>query len=200
LSVTGIAITKQFAFRDSIQEFTNVYHYFLALNPTVAQYQSLKDQLVTFEKALHGTNVTFTFYRIWSAGGTKAENEMLEQGPLSGAGTAPADSSVDRERAFLVQWAAGLDSRGHPVKLRKWYHLCAPVAGITLSGPIQAQTAGFSGANQTAMDAQFDTITDLDVAGVNFHLCAESARLAQGSAKSYKYLEHHQLGDQWRGA
>lgn len=200
MSVTGVQIVKSCAFRESVQHFSNRYYYFNAANPTQAQYQGIKDFLVAHEKALHGNHVTFTFYRIWKAGGTKAENEMLEQGTLSGTGSATPASNCDRERAFLVQWPAQLDSRGHRVFLRKWYHLGAPVAGIPLTAAILEQTAGFTTANRAAMEAQFDDINTITVGGVNFNFCGPTGILPTGGVSAYKFLEHHQLGDEWRGA
>src|SRR5215213_3988028 len=127
----SISITKRVPFRDATQEFSNVYVYGSAgLNPSAAAAQSLSDEVVTKEKAFHATSVSFVYARVWSSGGSPSANEMIYEGVLTGTGSTTPNTSMDKERAFLLQWPAGVDSKGRPVKLRKWFHTCGAFGGV----------------------------------------------------------------------
>jgi hypothetical protein len=197
----GISITKRVPFRDSTQEFNNTYHYArLAGNPDPAGAESLLDELVNNEKQFHGSQVTFVFGRVWSSGGSQAQNQMIFQKGLSGVGAAANQTNLDRERAFLIQWPAGVDSRGHKVYLRKWYHSCAALTGVGITAGIMENTTGFSQAARDALVALVDTVTRIGAGVEDWGLVAESGRERDGGAPiAHRYLEHHQLGDQWRG-
>lgn len=197
----GISVTKTCAFRNSTQEFTNVYFYDgLAGTPSEADALALIDDVVAKEKAFHATTVTFVRGRCWLETGDKATSTMLAQKTLTGTGATTADSNVDRERAFLFRLRAGNDSRGNPVYLRKWYHVLGPMGGVTLSGGILSQTSGFSAANRTALVAAMNTIGVVDGGGHHGVLCAKSGRLPTAGQvwEAHAFLEHHQLGDMWR--
>src|SRR5215213_8768307 len=149
----GISITKSCAYRDSVQEYSNVYYYENGASlPSSSGAGDLIDEVTALEKGRHSTLVTFVRGRCWSQVGSPSANEMLHQKALSGTGSSTADSGQDRERAILVRWRAGSDSRGNPVYLRKWWHVCGAfgtASGTVGSGQL-AQTTGFS---QTIRDA-----------------------------------------------
>jgi hypothetical protein len=148
----GVSITKAFAFRNSTQQFSNVYFYEVTSLPSVSEAGTIIDNLTTMEKSFHSTAVTFVKGRLWSQTGTKATSEMILQKNLSGTGTFSPSGSLDRERAFLFRLRAGVDSRGNPVYLRKWFHAdCSFDSSITLSTGMLGNTTGFSGANRTAL-------------------------------------------------
>ena len=196
---TGISITKRVAFRDSTQEFSNVYYYESLLPPVLGDATNWKDDIVVTEKKLHSSLVEFVYYRIWSAGGTQAANQMIAQGTLSGTGSALSDSGMDKERALLAQWPAGNNIRGQPVFLRKWYHICGTITGVSMSSSILSNATGFTTANRTAFANIFDELTGLAGITQGADLVSPTGRDVQGSVQCHKYLEHHQLGDQWRG-
>lgn len=196
----SIAVTKRAAFRDSTQEWQNVYVYgSLGLNPTQAAAESLIDEVVTKEKAFHSTLVSFVLGRCWSSGGTKAENEMIAEKTLSGTGSTATSTANDVERAVLVQWPAGFDTKGRPVKLKKWYHCHGAFGSVVLSNAILQNFTGFTAANRTAIETLVDTLTR--IGNSVWGLKAESGRERTGAGGpiAHKYYEHHQLGDQWRG-
>jgi hypothetical protein len=196
MAITGISITKRVAYRDSLQEFSNVYFYRVLTQPNQTQAEALIDEITTFEKTIHASVVTFVRGRCWSAGGTNQDNNMRVQKPLSGVGATTATVSIDRERAHLFRWPAGLDSRGKPVYLRKYYHCLGPVAGVATGQTQLTGEAGFSQGNRDTMAAAINAIRL--IGGGAYQLCAESGRDSAGPAEAHKYLEHHQLGDQWR--
>jgi hypothetical protein len=204
LSRIGISITKETPFRDSNQEFSNVYYYKNdpGAIPSAAGAQAIVDTLIALERQWHSTAVQFTHSRVWSAGGGPSENNMINEATLSTAGLASGNSSLDRERAVLIQYEAGFDSRGHRVYLRKWYHICGNWPSATsVTGTTQmANTAAIVSGDRVIVSNQVDDI--LTVAGENgpWLLCAKSGRgVTSSSPGCHKYLEHRQLGDQWRG-
>src|SRR5215210_111817 len=191
-----ISITKRCSFRDSVQEFSNVYTYgSLALNPDEELALDFIDEVADAEKTFHSVDVTFVHGRCWSSGGTVAENVMIAEKALTGTGATSLSTALDRERAVLVQWPAGLDSRGRPVKLKKWYHTCGNIAGIVLSNAQLMGIAGFSNAQRDAIEAAVTVITR--VGSEVWGLKAESGRerTGDGDPIAHRYLEHHQLGE-----
>jgi hypothetical protein len=196
----SIAITKRVAFRDATQEFQNVYTYgSLDINPSAGVASDLIDEVTTKEKAFHGTNVSFVYGRCWSSGGTKAENQMITEKPLTGTGGTTPNASMDRERAFLVQWDAGIDTLGRKVRLKKWYHSCGAFGSVAVSGTVLTGETGLTSGQRSTISGLADALTRIGTALV-WGLKAESGRERDGGAPvAHRYLEHHQLGDQWRG-
>lgn len=197
-----ISITKRVVFRDSTQEFSNVYCYANAspagLDPDFPQGSDLIDEVANVEKGIHGTSVTFIRGRLWSSGGTPAENKMLTDKVLTGLGTAVTNTSMDKERAVLIQWGAGDDSRGRKVYLRKWYHLCASIGGVGATAGQLANETQLTSAQRNAVATSVDALTRIGSVE-EWGLVADSGRERDGTAPTcHKYLEHHQLGDQWR--
>src|SRR3982751_6123800 len=112
----GISITKSTAFRNSTQEFTNVYFFDLLTGyPAQVKADTYIDDMKTKETPLHSTAVTFVRGRCWTETGDKATSNMISQKNLSGTGSATNDATMDRERAFPFRLRAGVDSRGNPV-------------------------------------------------------------------------------------
>lgn len=199
----GIAITKTTSFRNSSQDFSNVYFYEGVSLPDAAGANNLIDDVVTREKTFHSTAVTFKGGKLWSVTGSKATNEMITQKQLSGTGSRALVPFMDKERAFLFRLRAGVDSRGNPVYLRKWFHAC----GVFFSGQSLGQSAientnSLPQADRDSMVTQMQTIGDLTGAGGPWKLCAKSGRQPTVGANwvAHPYLEHHQLGDMWRAS
>jgi hypothetical protein len=192
----GLSIVKSVLFRGVQQEFSNVYHYEL-LGAVTGPWESLVDECKASEAGLHSTDVSFKRASVWSAGGTPAQNAMLFQKTLAGLGSAVNNTSMDRERAILARWPAGVDSRGKPVYLRKWYHACGNVGGVTMTAGHLQNTLAFSAADQTALQ---NLISAFDEIGATeaWQICSAGGRRKVGPVQAHKYLEHHQLGDMWR--
>ena len=196
----GISITKRVAFRDSTQEFTNVYHYAsLNANPNAAEAEALIDEIVAWEQQIHATSVSFIRAKCWSAGGTVQQNRMIFQKNLTGTG-AMTTGGYDKERAYLVQWSAGIDNRGRPVKLRKWFHTCGGFGG-NVPVPTQAvleNNTAISTTLRNLISTEADKITRIGSLEA-WGLVGPTGRERDGGPPtSHRYLEHHQLGDQWR--
>ncbi len=195
----GVAIVKRMAFRLSTQTFQNVYYFEAPLPNVVGDGDSLINQVWETEKKLHSTAVSFVFARAWTADGTPTQNVMLQQKALTGTGTFATEAKMDRERAYLVQWPAGLDIRGKPVKLKKWYHSCGPPLGVTLTDGKLAQTEALTDTDRSTIAAIADEVREVTTPSQTYNLCAKSGRNVEGACITHRFLEHHQLGDEWRG-
>lgn len=200
-----ISVLKRAAFKDATQEWANTYVYASAgALPDAAAAEALIDEVVAQEKLFHSTDVTFVEGRCWSSGGTPASNEMIFQKALTGLGAAGTDSSLDRERAVLVQWPAGVDSLGRKVYLRKWYHPCGNFGTVAWSAGNRANINSIASSSRTAIANYADVLSRIGTPEV-WGLVADSGRTRDGGILSatpptaHKHLEHHQLGDQWRG-
>ncbi len=192
----GISIVKTVLFRGVQQEFSNVYHYEL-LGAQTGPWEALLDEMKASEINFHSSDVTFKRGAVWSAGGTPAQNAMLFQKTFTGLGGQTTNASHDRERAVLVRWPAGIDSRGKPVYLRKWYHSCGACANVSFSAGMMQNTAALSTAERTTIAnaaAAFDEVGATEA----WQLCSASGRRTSAPVEAHKYLEHHQLGDMWR--
>lgn len=199
----GISITKSVAFRNSTQEFTNVYFYQTNLAPLPDESQALAaiDDVVTREKTWHSSAVTFVRGRCWSQTGDKATSNMIAQKNLSGTGARATSGGMDKERAFLFRIRAGNDSRGNPVYLRKWIHACGQIySGQSISAALNENSTGFTGPEITSLEAQVAAMKTLTINAIVWNLCAKGGRDFDSGAnfKSHAFLEHHQLGDMWR--
>jgi hypothetical protein len=197
----GVSITKSTAFRNSTQEFSNVYYYEMLTLPSAAAADTLIDNLVTLEKTFHATTVTFVRGRVWSETGSAATNEMITQKNLSGTGARSGVTSLDKERAFLFRVRAGVDSRGNPVYLRKWFHACGEfVSAAGIGGSVLDNSAGFTTAQRSAQVAAMQNIGDANGSAGAPKLVSKVGRNTNVGAswEAHQFLEHHQLGDQWR--
>lgn len=197
----GISITKRIAFRDAVQEFSNVYYYETLVMPNVTDATTMIDNLTALEKTFHSTDVTFVKGRCWSQEGSPGANNMITQKNLSGTGARALSTAQDGERAYLFRLAAGKDSRGNQVYLRKWFHaMGAFTTTATPDNSILQNKTGWSQAQRDSMVAAMQSIGDANGSPNSPKLCAKNGRLPDAGAtwQAHKYLEHHQLGDQWR--
>lgn len=197
----GVSITKSTVFRNSTQEFSNVYYYEVTSLPDTTQADTIISNLTTLEKTFHSSNVTFVKGRLWSQGGSPGSNNMILQKNLSGTGSRSTAIAMDKERAFLFRLRAGNDSRGNPVFLRKWFHACAEFySGQTIASGTTQNVSGFSAGDRASMVTAMQAIGDANGSPLAPKLCAKSGRLPDAGANwsAHEFLEHHQLGDQWR--
>lgn len=197
----GVSITKSTPFRNSVQEFSNVYYYEATGVPSQAQADTIIDNLTAYEKTFHSNTTTFVRGRCWTTGGTKAENNMISQKNLSGTGARTGSATFDKERAFLFRLRAGVDSRGQPVYLRKWYHVQGEfVSGASVPATVTGNTSSFSVAERSAQVAAMNQIGDGVGSPLALRLCSKNGRLPTAGEvwNAHQFLEHHQLGDMWR--
>jgi hypothetical protein len=197
VATLGVAITKTTAFRNVQQPFTNVYYYD-GPTPDASGAAALADIVKANEVTLHGNDVSFTYARVWTAGGSPAANNMIHQAALTGTGSQPDALNLDRERAVLIQWPAGVSIRGQPVFLRKWYHSAGDCAGVTFTSGVMQNTTEISSANRTTIATAANANRAVSAGGNTYNLISRTGRATTGTATCHRFLEHHQLGDQWR--
>ena len=197
----GVAIQKRTPFRLGTQHFSNQYYYETNIpSSNLSDLNLLLDEIVEKEKAMHSSVVTFVRSRLWTQTGSQATNEMIIDRAESGNGALAAGTSQDRERAFLVRARAGTDSKGRPVYLRKYWHLIAStIAGASVTGGMLENTAELTSGMRSALETFFDSLKSFTVAGQNVQLVAKSGRAITGATQAHRFLEHRQLGDEWRG-
>lgn len=198
----GVSITKSTSWRGVAQEFSNTYYYEVVNQPNATVANEIIDALVVKEKAQFSANNTFVRAKAWSAGGSKAENQMLVQKNLTGTGTPTGGSTQSKEHAYLVRIRAGNDSRGNPVYLRKWWHLDVTlIAGSSITNGMFQGTAQLNQSQRDALVAFANDIKSLTLVTNGFTtatLVAKNGRQITGDTVAHPYVEHHQLGDMWR--
>lgn len=199
----GLSITKTVSFRGATQEFSNVYYFEMAALPSAGGADTIIDNMANKEKSFHSSLVTFTKGRVWSQEGSPGANQMISQKNLTGTGQrATPTQAWDRERAFLFRLRAGTDSRGNSVYLRKWYHSCGNMdSSAGVGTPQLEQTSPITSTDKALMVTAMQGIGDANGSAGVPKLCAKGGRQADVGANwtSHNWLEHHQLGDQWRG-
>jgi hypothetical protein len=109
---------------------------------------------------------------------------------------------MDRERAALIRFRAGIDNLGRPVYLRKWLHICGTIGGTAVGASAQANTAELTSGQRSALVAYGNDIKAISVGSpaVGFDLISKNGRGISGDTVAHRFLEHHQLGDEWRGS
>lgn len=128
----AIAIEKETSWHGNLERFSNVYHYETDFTVNATNAGACIDALVTFEKPVHGSTVTFKTGRLWTTGGTPAQNETLLIKDLSGAGTLAGSIVLYKEAAVVVQSYTGRNSTtGKRIFLRKFIHACILPTGAT---------------------------------------------------------------------
>jgi hypothetical protein len=197
----GVNILKRCSFRGGTQHFGNTYYYEVNISASsLSALETMLDELVAKEKAMHATDVTFVRGRVWSQVGTPSQNNMLVDKALSGTGALTTSTTMDRERAFLVRFRAGVDSRGRPVYLRKWWHLMAgSIAGSGITNDQLKQVEELNSTQRSALETFANSMKTFTTGGQTANLVAKGGRGIDGATAAHRYLEHHQLGDEWRG-
>lgn len=198
MAIIAVSIVKRVSFRGAQQEFSNVYHYNIASVPNAAGAATLMNNVKAVEVPLHSTDVTFVRASAWTAGGSSTSNNMINEITLSGTGSQATNTSMDRERALLFQWPAGVNNRGRPVFLRKWIHCCGNASGIAFNTTILQNTTQIQPTDQTTLANQMALNTGQTTGTDPANLCGPTGRATTGGVKCYPWLEHHQLGDAWR--
>lgn len=121
MALYAAAISKQTLWHAQQERYDNVYYYdgpnFQAGDEN---FKRVLDALVEAEKNVHGTNVTFVQGRMWSAGGTKEQNQTMALVDYSGTGRI-AGNSMFKEACILVEWVTARPNiLGRKVYLRKY--------------------------------------------------------------------------------
>lgn len=200
----GLSIEKTMLFRGVQQHFGNTYYFAAPIGEgQTTELNALIDAVLAIDRNVHANNVTYTRARLWTADGGPAANHMVIDRALSGVGAAGTTAgSMDRERAYLVRFRAGVDTKGRPVYLRKWWHCHAnSISGVSPSAGNLENLSTLSSTIKTFFEGQGNALKTIPyTTGQNWDLVGPTGRAITGSTQCHDWLEHHQLGDEWRGA
>ena len=128
----AIAIEKEVPWHGGNERFSNVYHYETDFTVNASNAGACIDAIVTFEKPVHASSVQFKTGRLWTTGGTPAQNETLLIKDLSGAGTLSTGQTMYAECAVVCQSYTGRNSTtGKRIFLRKFIHSRGLPVGAT---------------------------------------------------------------------
>lgn len=166
----GFAITKKVTWRGIAEEFSNVYHYDAPAGVLDSALESVADGIVTEEKKVHTSAVTFVRARVWGPtdqGPGPSETRVIKD--LSGAGNMLAGGDyIYMEAAVVVQWYIGRSSlTGRKRFLRKFIHSMALPSSTT--GRLGDVAIG--SANKTVYTTYGNAVKTLTVGAVGFDLC-----------------------------
>ncbi len=132
MALYAVSITKRMQWHGKLEEYDNVYHYNGPdATPPPDQLNSLINIIAGNERQMHGVRVEFVRGRVWTAGGTPAENVTLALIDLSGNGTA-VGAAMFGEAAVVVEWECSRrDINGRKVYLKKFYRPGNAVGGAS---------------------------------------------------------------------
>lgn len=192
MALMGISITKSVPFQGVGERFSNVYHY---EHPVAdeAVAAAFIQRLVDIETFLHSPIVSFVEGRVWSAGGTPAENQTILIQDLNAVGIADTDPHMYRENCWVMSWKTGRPSAtGKPVHLRKFFHGQSQYAAV----PIEDVTNGqqpLPAAGVAFLQDAANNIQNLVVSGGTHPLTAPSGRKAVNAAKIDPFLQSREF-------
>lgn len=118
-----VQIVKAFRYRNNAaQEFSNRYCVGDATPPSLAQWETLCDNVVAAEKAIYPPSVHIVRARVW-----EADNPIVvlqKDYSLAGTFSVPsAGKQAPGDCAALVRYKTyALTTKGHPVYLFNYYH------------------------------------------------------------------------------
>lgn len=121
VAIFGVSVEKDVDFRGGRERISNTYFYECGTGMQVEQFEALGDKVVAAEREVHAPGVTFKLIRVWSAGGTKEQNQMVLIKDIDLNGTMSAPVTVAAELAVLVSFECARRNRlGRKVYLRKY--------------------------------------------------------------------------------
>lgn len=163
MALYGVSITKNMQWRNTTEDFSNVYHYQLATTLDDTALANLVSQLVTAEKLVHTGNVTWKQGRVWLAGGTPAQNVTKLITDLSGTGSLTIGEHMYRELCVLIKFTTNrVSSTGRKITLKKFVH----AESLPSTGIAQVEgAAALTSSHKTPFQTYGDSIRELTLTG-----------------------------------
>lgn len=189
----AVSVLKEIPYRDTTEEFSNVYQYGGA-NPPEGDRAAFMSAVANEEKGIMSQLVTFLEARMWEIGGTAAENDSLGIVDLSGTGSLGTVLQMPPEAAVLVQARSSresIDSR--PVYFRKWWHGIGSVGAVNFSGAQVQNQDPLTTVQKDALVAAFGRLAAITVAGVEYVMQSTNGGVVQLPATAYDWVEHRQF-------
>lgn len=181
MGIYAVQVNKSSSFQGVTEFWSNVYHYFLATSLDVTLATDLVDQIAAAEKLCHGNLVTFEDGRVWSVGGTPAQNETVVIRDLSGTGSMTVSTGMWKESTVVARCDTNRNtSTGRRIYLRKYYHSC----GLTSGSTNHYDGSGALTTTQTGpMKTCLETLREVSLTPgpINVQLCAPGGQLVSDS-------------------
>jgi hypothetical protein len=178
----AVAITKATDWHGAREEFDNVYYYDGPFYQAGSEnYLRLAEKIVAAERLVHGSNVEFMRYRVWSAGGTIAQNITLGLVDLDGYGTL-GSTSMFKEAAAVIEWETDRSNTlGRKVYLRKFIRPCA--IDDSSNGGIATGVISLAGSTMaTKLKTYADSVDYVTIpVGAVFQLVSPTGRIPRAS-------------------
>ena len=195
MALYGLAITKEMLWHGRAEEFQNTYYYEGPAEPPAGNGLYLfAETVASNERQVHSARVNYKTVRVWSAGGTPAENETLLLADLSMQG-ADIGAPIFGEAAVVIEWECERTNiDGRKVYLRKF------IRPGSLIGSMSAAAGRGEDPLTDPMKALFKTYannvqTVAAPAGVNWQLKSRAGRLprANNNAVVNDYLRSREF-------
>ncbi len=186
------SITKDFAYRGTREQFSNVYTYEVP-NAGLPEASNLIGALQSIEKKYHSAGVNFVSGRVWTTGGTKEQNETILISDLSGAGELSEEPRMHAQAVYECQWRTDRPSAtGKPVYCRKYLRLFSTGGAIFTDGMFAGSTP-LPTAILSRLQDYMDSLNPLVVSGGSYAMVAPSGRVVNQRGVGPKYLSLHEL-------
>lgn len=195
------AVLQKCKYRGSIEAWTNVYIYRVPFvqPPTQENMQQVAQEIYDNHNNILGASVQIQRVSFSTPEYLASDIEVFAQFEFDTAmpGTAP---TMDPERAVLVQWPAGRNTKNRPVYLRKWYHPCnTSTVPATYDSSNMAQQSEIVASQRQQIETYAQNLAQVGPGPADFwELVSPTNRERTGPARCYPWLEHHELGEQWR--
>ncbi len=177
MALYGLTVTKSTLWHGNLEEFDNTYYYEGPAEPPAGDGLSrFAFAVADAERNIHGSNVNFERVRVWTAGGTIAQNETILLVDLTGTGAA-IGAPIFKEAAVVVEWECERKNiDGKKVYLRKFIRPCAMVA--TMSAEASRGEEGLTDAMKAPFRSYGNDVQTVEAPiGVNWQLKSRANRL-----------------------
>jgi hypothetical protein len=183
---------KNFAYRGSREEFSNVYTFDVPA-PSISVCQDIISRLVSIEMDIHSSGVQFVSARAWTSGGTPAQNETIIITDLAGPGTQPPAPEWHAQAVYEIQWRTDRPSvTDKPVYLRKYLRSFS-VFNVTASPGVFAGSTPLPELLGVFLQRYADAVNPLVTTGADYRLIAPSGRRVTRAADLPRYTSIHEL-------
>jgi hypothetical protein len=178
MALYAVSIEKDTVFHGRTERFANIYYFEgPSFQAGDANYKRVCDALVAAERLVHNSEVFFRGARIWSSGGTIAQNVTLGMFDYSGPGAMGSTSPLHAETAVLVQWECSRTNiLGRKVYLSKYIRSQHLPAGGTFD--MARGKEALTSQAKALYKAYADTVQNIEAApGAFFLLASPTGRL-----------------------
>ncbi len=199
MGVYAAAITKQFAWRDQQEKFSNVYTVKHS-NPTQVNFDALASTLATWEKSNFGPWVSFLTARVWgplvypgngiSQQPDKTVSVTQHLSDIPGAGTNGLAGVMYKELCVVGSWYLGrAPGTGRKRFMRKYWH--TDMASVPTTASVN-DGAAMSQQKKSDITLKLNAL-ESNLSSAGWTLCAPNGDTASGPATTLPQFHIRQL-------